>query len=307
MFGYDLKPEPDLDRAIIKLITFFDLFDYPLTAYEIWINLDRAASLPEIIKTLSDSQAAAAILEEKEGFYFLSGRSTIIRTRARRYNYSCRKLKIARRWAKLFQLCPFVKLVALSNSFGDHNLRDGSDLDFFIITAAGRIWLSRLYCAGWAKILNRRPTAKVHRDRICLSFYISADHLNVNDLKLQPFDPYFYHCCRYFFPLFDRGGVFNQFLQANQSDAPDPESSQEINEERSLNLDGKPLTFLTRLESLVKIFQLKILPPSIREARNIPGYVVISDQVLKFHEHDKRQEILEKYGNKIQQVFSENN
>ncbi len=199
MFSDDFKTDSGLRRAVVKLIIFFDLFDYPLTAYEIWVNLDRLVSLSEILRVLQEDQAALPKIAEKNGFYFLVGRDSIVVTRAQRYNYSCRKLKIAHRFANLFKICPFVRLVALSNSFGDHNLRDGSDLDFFIVSAPGRIWLSRLYCAGLAKLLNKRPTIKVKRDRVCLSFYITIDRLNLDNLKIAAFDPHFHYWRRYFF------------------------------------------------------------------------------------------------------------
>lgn len=304
MFGDDLQTDSGLRRAVVKLIIFFDLFDYPLTTYEIWVNLDRLVSPSEILGALQADQTAQPKVAEQHGFYFLVGRDSIVATRAERYNYSCRKLKIARRFANLFKICPFIRLVALSNSFGDHNLRDGSDLDFFIVSAPGRIWLSRLYCAGLAKLLNKRPTIKVKRDRVCLSFYITEDQLNLDNLKIAAFDPHFHYWRRYFFPLYDRGGVYAQFLSVNKDEAGLDGPQLRVVMPDKINLSRPSFLAIDYLEFFAKMLQLKILPQTIRVARNKPGHVIINDQVLKFHEHDNRQEILEKYGNKIQQIFS---
>jgi hypothetical protein len=303
MYGYSQQPEDDLGRAIVKVIIFFDLFDYPVTAYEIWENLDRAVSLSTVLSSLADQLSVQATIAESQGFYYLSGRSDIVQTRIKRYNYSCRKLKLARRWAKLFSFCPFIKLVALSNSFGDHNWRDSGDLDFFIVCADKRIWLSRLYCTGLAKILNRRPNAQTKRDRVCLSFYVSESHLDLTDLKIAAWDPHFHYWRRYFFPLYDCEDIYQRFLLANKS-RPRNQATSATSGGRSKLVANPKFSWLQWLELAAKNFQLKILPPSIRRAVNLPGHVVITDEVLKFHEHDKRQEILEKYGNQICQIIS---
>jgi hypothetical protein len=280
--------------AIIQVVAFFDLFEYPLTAYEIWNNLDGSAQLTEVLIILdqeTSGQGAAGQLQQQAGFYFLAGRAATVITRRQRYNYSARKIAIARRFTRAFSWCPFIQVVALANSIGSHNLRDGSDIDFFIITSAGRLWLSRLYCAGLAKILQSRPTAVTKRDKICLSFYISTDHLNLSDLRLAGDDPYFDYWRRGLVLLYNKNKAYAAFRAANQSGVSAP-AQPEITKVR-----------LSRWESAAKIWQLKIMPPALRSAMNNSDGVVINDAVLKLYQRDRRREFLEKYGKTLQEIF----
>jgi len=263
-----------LREAIISVIAFFDLFDYPLTAYEILERVKPVAELEKIWEILDqetevtlgdygrDNVVSPLIIQQKNGFYFLSGHEELVTIRQKRYNYSYRKIKIAKQFTCLFSLCPFVRVVTLANSIGSYNLRDGSDIDFFIITSPRRIWLSRLYCTGLAKILNSRPNAKTKKDKICLSFYLSQEHLR-HGLVL----------------LYNKDKVYEKFLQINRG------------------LDNLVLIYPAvkkspgdYWEKQAKKIQFKIMPPILKAAMNKSDGVVINDQVLKLYQRDRRRE-----------------
>ena len=299
MLNYELSNKQRLKEAIIRVIVFFDLFDYPLSSREIWQYLDKAESLFNITKALTELKT----IETNNGFFFLSGRQNIINIRRQRHNYSVRKIKIARRFARLFSFLPFVKMVALSNSIGQHNLRDASDIDFFIVSAANRIWLTRLFCASLAKILNRRPTAKNKRDKICLSFYLSSSNLNLKTLELTAGDPYFFYWQRSLVLLYNKNKTYEKFLAVNKIFC-DPVSS---GNKAPLEPKLRQLKIFDYLENFSKKLQLIIMSPALKQAANNSVGVVISDGVLKLYLHDKRQEYAEKYGNQLQQIFTENN
>lgn len=280
-----------LETAIIKVVAFFDLFEHPLTAYEIWENLEQPTEFSAIL-TVLDSPSAA--LGCHNGFYFLAGREEVVTTRQRRHNYTDRKIKIARRFTRFFQLFPPVRMIAVANSLGQYNLRDESDIDFFIITAPGRLWLSRLYCTGLAKLLNSRPTPQFKQDKICLSFYISDDHLDISDLRLTGADPYFDYWRRHLVLLYNKKGTYEKFLSANGF------RPVQADQERDNGQATRPS--LIGLENLAKRLQLKIMPSALAAAMNNSDGVVVNDSVLKLYQHDRRREFAEKYGQKINEI-----
>lgn len=296
MFNYELTSEEKIKEAIIHVVVFFDLFEYPLTAHEIWYFLDKKISFCSVIYNLEN----LAEISSKNGFFFLLGNEEILNTRRKRYNYSLRKIKIAHRFVRLFKFLPFIKVIALSNSIGQFNLRDGSDIDFFIITSPRRIWLTRFICAGITKILNRRPTPKNKKDKICLSFYVTEENLNLSSLKLNDHDPYFFFWLRSLFLLYNKDKVYEKFLMANNLLPLGP---------NSLAAD-KMLTAINSIfnisERIVKKIQFIIMSPDLKRAMNNSTGVVINDKVLKLYLRDNRQEYAEKYGNKIRQVFAKN-
>jgi len=296
-----VRLETELREAIIKTIAFFDLFDWPLTASEIRDNLDgeptvtagpTLAAQPTLAAVMQalDAETAATgaaqrVVAQQDGFYFLTGREQIVITRQQRYNYFVRKLKIARRFARLFGFCPWVRGVYLSNLIGSYNLRDGSDVDFLVVGAPWRLWLCRLYCAGLAKILNRRPRPEHKRDTLCLSFYIASDRSDWDDLKLPGGDPYF--------DYWRKGLVLLYNKDEKRAAAPTGESRQPNS--------AAPASPRENLwERAAKNLQLKIMPSALRAAANNSDGVLISDSVLKFYIRDRRREFAAKYEEKIQ-------
>jgi hypothetical protein len=291
MSNDDVKPTDDLVKAIKRLIAFFDLFEYPLSPLEMWHYLDQRFSLGEIMIALE--QLPPTITQEN-GFYFLTGRQETLKTRQQRYNYSQRKLRIAKRFSRLFILFPFVKAVTIANSLGAYNLRDGSDIDFFIITAPRRAWLSRLFCAGLAKLFNRRPSAGNKKDKLCLSFYVDAEHLNMSRLHLPVFDPYFFYWQRSLVLLYNKDKHYQKFLAANAL-LPN------LTEVKTAQ--PKKLTRLgDYLEKMVKQWQLKIMPVNLLSQSQIGEGVVLEEGIIKLYLLDRRQEFLKKYEEKIESL-----
>ena len=292
MFNYGLENPQNLRRAIISVIAFFDLFEYPLSAFEIWKYLDRRIDFSEIFEALNKELAALSpVIENKRGFYFLRGREHNIITRQKRYNYANQKIKIARRFSRIFSFWPFIQLIAVSNLVGDHNLRDESDIDFFIIISAKRIWLSRFFCAGFAKLLNSRPRANNKKNKICLSFYITENNLNLDKLKLEN-DPYFDYWIRGLFLLYNKKDIYNKFLSANGLAC----SKQE---EPKISANW----LLDMLEIIARKIQLYIMPEELKVMINKSKGVYIGDNILKLHLHDKRQEFFNKYISKINEIL----
>ena len=265
--------------AVLEPVIFLDIFDYPPTAYEIRHYLDYKFSLAQVMVSLEEL-VSKGVIRERQGFYFLPGRQEIIDVRQARYNYSCTKLKIARRFSRLFSWFPGVVAVAAANFIGRHNLRLGSDIDFFVITKPGKIWLSRLYCAGLAKILNRRPTSRKKKDKICLSFYIASDQLNISALALPTEDPYFYYWQRGLVPLYNYQNTWDKFLHANNlvQSSSIVESISNVRRHIKMSLG----------EKLAKRLQLKIMAPALLAARENSDGVVITDNILKLYLSDRR-------------------
>lgn len=271
------------DQAI-RAIAFFDLFDFPLTVLEVKREVGGQISFRDLRRLLLNDKR----LGEKRGFFFLAGQEQLVVTRQKRNNYAYRKQKIARRFARVFSCLPWVRCVALANVIGYNNLRDSSDIDLFIITSPGRLWLSRLYCTGLAKLLRMRPTYQTKRDRLCLSFYISSDQLDIRSLYLEGGDPYFEKWQKNLILLYNKKETYEDFLVANSG-----------GQYAQNELVSYQPSFLERL---ARTWQLYIMPPDLKQAANNSDGVVINNFVLKFHQSDRRRELINSYEKKIKEI-----
>lgn len=296
-----------LSESIVKVIVFFDLFDYPLSAYEVWQYLDVTASLLEVKDILG---AGIPGIESENGFYFLASHREIISERQRRYHFSAVKFKLANRAAKLFRLIPYVEMVAVSNIIGSHNLRDGSDIDLFIVASPRRLWLTRLFCAGVAKVLGWRPTKDVKRNRICLSFYASSDALDLSALRLGSEDIYFSYWLAGLVPIFDRNWIYHRLIKENgwlQKSLPNwQETKVSLGIVSRWHLSHFRLFpgLFDRLEKKSMAWQLKIMPLALKSLVNIDTRVRADEKIIKLYLVDRRREFLDKFSLRLDQTLN---
>lgn len=305
-----IKCRSALDKAIVRTIVFFDLFEYPLTDTEIRRFFPEYAprtTLMDIRTSLAASAFLAQTIEEKDGLYCLSGRGDIRELRGARALSSYRKFRRARRLAALLAHVPFVRMIAVCNTLGLNAARDESDIDFFIVVRTGHLWLARLWCAGIAHLLGVRPWRGHERDALCLSFYVADTALDLSCVQLSGWTPdvYLAHWVAWCVPLYD-DGVSHDFFHANSwiaSCLPNVVPPCPISRRRVVLAPGgrflkrfSEALFCSHLfERTARAFQLRIAPPAIRDQMNKGTGVVVNDAMLKFHTADRRQEIKERF------------
>ena len=291
----------ELRSAIIKTIVFFDLFNYPLTRWEIWQNLPIKIELIELEKALDELITQEKTIELYNGFYFLAGRQDLFCIRQKRYNYTNHKIKIARWASYLFRLLPSVKLVAVSNLIGHHNLRDESDIDIFIISSPRRLWLTRFFCTGLMKLANMRPNSKRKRNKICLSFYASVDGLAMENLRFTPHDPYFDHWFLGLYPIYEKDNLlaFLRFKNDWLKGAfPNSLLLKDTFPDNYFHRSWSEWIFFgwgDLLNWCTKKIQMLIMPKRMRELAAADAGVLISDTVLRFYMNDRRAEFYKNY------------
>lgn len=182
-----------LEKAIVDTIRYFDLFDMPLTATQVWRSLivdprgksglrwggHRQYGLREIQTCLADSNFLQAHLGRKHGFFFLPGRAGLVAERLTRHMLSQDKWHIMCGLSPYLAAVPFVRALAASGSFALDHTKPSSDLDVFVVARAGRIWTARLVLLLMTELLGRRRKYwNVQApDKVCLNHYVTDDHL----------------------------------------------------------------------------------------------------------------------------------
>ena len=293
-----------LKDAVIKTIVFFDMFDYPLTRWDIWQNLSIETELT-ILENIINELILENIISQHEGFYFLPGRQDLISIRRKRYNYANYKIKLARRASRLFKLMPSVKLVTVSNLIGHHNLRDESDIDIFIVTSPHRLWLDRMFCTGLMKLARQRPTKQCKRNKMCLSFYASVEGMAMESLRFKPGDPYFDHWFLGLYPVYDCSRYLSYLRFKNPWLKESFPNSLLLKEKFPDNYwhrnlwEWLSLIVGDLLNWLAKRIQLIIMPPTLKKLANKGTGVVINDSVLRFYLNDRRAEFHERYYDRL--------
>jgi len=284
-----------IEKAILQTIIYFDIFSYPLTLLELqkWLWQLKEPDLLVLKNTIDHISE----IKEKNGLYFLRNSEKNIDLRIQRYNIAEDKFK--KRWLyfKILAMMPGVRAIFICNTLSYSNSRSESDIDLAIIAAPQRIWTARFFTTVFAAFLHIRPTVKKTQDQICLSFYLEEEHLDLEKIKINNGqDIHFTYWLDQFFPIYAEDNVLEKFIHSNQwlkKDLPNSIGSyatyqRQIKTGIAFRIIKKFLSLFI-FEKFYKKIQLKILPQHFKNIAQISNNVVLSDHLLKFHDHDRRE------------------
>lgn len=288
----------NLNKAIVSTIAFFDIFSYPLSTFEVFKYLQIESSYFQFVLALEELESRN-IISSKNSFYCLKGKEDNFRIRQKRYNYTKKKIKIARRWSKIFKLFTGLKLIALSNSIGSYNLREGGDIDLFIITKRNKIWTSRFTLALIAKLFNLRPSPENEKDKLCLSFFISEANLNLENYTKEN-DFYFLYWLVNLSSIYDKDDYLDKLLAENvwvKNYLPNYFKIININNSSNIAKNAQDIIKNKNgfIEKNLKKIQWRLFPQEIKDKANKAKEVIINDEVLKLHVLDRREFFYKKY------------
>jgi predicted nucleotidyltransferase len=169
----------DNKAAILSTLAYFDLFQYPLTEREVYFFL------PRHMPPASFEHALGELLEEGlvftwDGFFTLRNDPGLIRRRKTGNALAARMLKTAERITVLLSHFPYVRGVGVSGSLSKQYADESSDIDLFIITSTGRLWIARtlLHLLKKCTFLIRR------QDWFCMNYFVDEAALEIPEKNL---------------------------------------------------------------------------------------------------------------------------
>ena len=171
--------EHQTESAVIRTLAYFEVFSYPLTQEEVFAfcpapRATKAAVL-ESLQNLVEQGTAFRFGE----FYQLRNETSWALNR-HDYNRRADKfLPIARRMARFIAQFPFVRGVFVSGSLSKHCMRPDSDIDFFVVTAPGRLWLSRTLL-----VLFKKTFLFNSHKYFCVNYFVDMAHLEIEEKNL---------------------------------------------------------------------------------------------------------------------------
>lgn len=188
-------------------------------------------------------------------------------------DYQSKYLTRARRAATLLKLIPQILLVGVSGSLCNNKATSKSDIDFFVVCRAGRIFSCRFFAKlillFWArKNHDLKPAGK-----ICLNYFLSEESLD--------FKPHSSKVVKYYqksIILFSRGDILSRLTRANLWLKPKFELKHHHNYPRR----SKTNCFSSWLEKRLKCIQIRLIKKDPLTAR-FPDKIIFNDLELRFH------------------------
>jgi len=295
---------------IIKTLAFFKIYNHPLTLLELQERLlvEKLVSWEEFKTSLDLLVSQGAVIEDR-GFFFLAENDNLVAKRIERILWENTKMQIGTRAAKILRLVPFIKLVAVCNTLSFGVSKPESDIDFFIVAKAGRLWLVRAAAVFLLFIFGLYRRGLKTENKVCLSFFIDEKNLDLQKLSLKEVegvpDIYLIYWITQVIPLINRERTLEKFwvanlwikhYLANWDFVGQAEDYRRIKENWFCNWKRKWAEFFwggvagVFLEKFAKKIQL-IKMRGHKNTRRFDGSsaVVVNDEILKFHEEDRRE------------------
>jgi hypothetical protein len=302
-----------LEDSILFTICYFDVFNYPLTSFEVWRFLfGFKAELEHVILAL-DELIRHGKIEMKNGFYFLPERSDLVEKRQDKYDVSEKFWDRAVLATKILSYLPFIKMISVVNSLSFFNCEKDSDIDLFIITEKNKIWTARALSSVLLQILGLRRHGKRVAKRICLSFYISEEKMNLKYIADKNLGFFVAYWIGQGTPILNIGKTYQKFRAENAwiynyiPNIGGNITNYYINFKRPFLAKPikKVLSLILKLdffENMARKIQLIQISRSQKRWGN-PDSVLINDHILKFHPVDLRINYKKELGEKLKNVL----
>lgn len=164
------------EQAILHALFYFEIFSYPLTATEV-LNFceDPATNISEVSEKLQELVQKGTVFQF-DGFFQTQNEPNWVSRRKENNLRADQFLPMARRIASFIGAFPFVRCVCVSGSLSKHAMSPDSDIDFFVITEPGRLWLARTIL-----IVFKKTFLFNSHKYFCVNYFIDTNHLQIEE------------------------------------------------------------------------------------------------------------------------------
>lgn len=315
-----------LTKHILATIVYYDVMDYPMTAFEIWKYLIKIAdnslvekiepgegeedfSLEKVIFLLESEEKIKKYIACSQGYYFLQGRADLLEQRLERNKISERKLKIVLGVAKILRYVPYVRMVAIAGRLATKNAEEESDLDLLIALKHGKIFTGRLLVTAVVHVMGKRRHGSKIMDRICLNHFITTK-FSISARDLFSSHEYSFLKPIYdsdFFLRFQKNNDWIQQYRPNFVAAVDNVSMLRDNyTSKSMRKAGEKVFRANFMEDALKKWQKSKIEKNPKSQKT-GGLIICSDEELAFWPNFEKQgpEVFEKFQKKWRTIIEQ--
>lgn len=189
--------------SILKVLTYFRIFSHPLKLQEI-------ALLSNVSEKIAEQSLQVLIADEivycfdrhfttcKEVAQFAEQR-IVKEAEAEKYFAKLKK------YARLLSTFPFVRGIAVSGSLSKGVMNPDGDIDYFIITKPGRLWICRT-----SMVLFKKLFLFNSKKYFCVNYFVDSKNLQIRDENIFTATEFIH-----LLPVFEKDGVLADFVFQN--------------------------------------------------------------------------------------------
>ena len=169
----------DIQKSILKTLSYFDIFDYPLNLDELYEYAYHSGLSKKDFQLSLQELVEQQILFSSENLYHFSSNKNVVAIRKDLNQRAGEFLPHAKKYSQLISKFPFVEAVFITGSLSKNCMPIDGDVDYFIVAKPGRLWVCRLFLTAFKKLflLNSRKY-------FCVNYYLDSASLRVPDSNI---------------------------------------------------------------------------------------------------------------------------
>ncbi len=165
-----------LRQGILKVLAYFDLFDYPVSKDEIIYFLDQHVDGQELSAALQALADGQYIFRHDE-FYSLRDNYALAKRRRTGNNNAQLLLTTGRKISGFLFQFPYVRGVGISGSLSKNFAGENADIDYFIITKTNRLWIARTMMHLFKKL----SFLAGRQHWYCMNYYVDEAAMEIEE------------------------------------------------------------------------------------------------------------------------------
>ncbi len=167
-----------LEWAVMQTVAYSDVFHFPVTCDEIQRYLIGSSASIEAIQATVNDLIDRHALTQNVNYISLPNRDANVQMRVSRAALSAEMWPIAVHYGAIIGNLPFVRMVAVTGSLAAENINPQGDIDYMIVTAPDRLWLTRLFVIAWVHLAAHTGVT------LCPNYLVTENALTIEDRNL---------------------------------------------------------------------------------------------------------------------------
>ena len=163
-----------LKASCLLTLRYFGIFRYPLTLQEIHQFTGIRASIREVQRSLDELLTEAEIYQSGL-FYMTENKEDWVEERRKGNERAHILLDKSRKYVSVISAFPFVRGIAISGSLSKYYASLNPDIDYFIITAANRLWIAR----SLLHLFKKLTFITGHQHYFCMNYFVDTESLKI--------------------------------------------------------------------------------------------------------------------------------
>ena len=176
---YDPSTIVKTESAILKVLGYFDIFHYPITASEIK-QFNNYLITDEQFHLAVDRLLNAGTIFRFDEFYCLENNYSRVKNRLRGNAKAEKIFPKAKKIGRFLYQFPFISGVAISGSLSKNFADEDGDIDFFLMTKTNRLWIARTFMHVFKKFTYL--IGKQHS--FCMNYYVDETALAIGEKNI---------------------------------------------------------------------------------------------------------------------------